>query len=250
MMIPQDKSKKRIHYFQHVPYEGLDRIGDWAALRGHHVTRTAFHSKPILPSMDNWDLLCVMGGPMGVYEADQIPWMKEELAYIKEAIARGKRVLGICLGSQLIAGALGAKVYPHTQKEIGWWPINFTPQAAATELAVFGRSSVMYHWHADTFDLPPGATLLASSAGCKNQAYAVGPNVVALQFHPEISFDTIGRWVKESTSIQTPGGFIQSEEEMKRLAQAYLAALQSPLYQFMDAMAGEESKLAGLIYGG
>jgi GMP synthase-like glutamine amidotransferase len=237
------ESVMRLHSFEHVPYEGLDRIGEWAKARGHAMTATCFYEEARLPPLEDWDLLCVMGGPMAVYEAEEIPWMPGELAYIEKAIAHGKRILGICLGSQLIAAALGAKVYPQPQKEIGWWPVHFLPAARGTPLQVFGATAMMYHWHGDTFDLPAGATLLASSDACAHQAYAVGRNVLALQFHPEISFDTIGRWVQQSNSIKTPGGFVQSEAEMKRLAPHFLATLYEPLYRFLDACEQSETAL-------
>jgi GMP synthase-like glutamine amidotransferase len=225
----------RLHYFQHVPYEGLDRIAGWATARHHSVSATRFYANETPPALEAWDLLCIMGGPMGVYEANEHPWMRAELAYIRSAIDAGKNVLGICLGAQLIAGALGAKVYPHTHKEIGWWPVEFLPAARSTALEVFGTSSVMYHWHGDTFDLPRETVLLASSAACRHQAFSVGDHVLALQFHPEISFETIGRWVQESNSVKKPGGYVQSEAEMKRLAPPSLAHLEPLLMRFLDA---------------
>lgn len=224
-----------LHYFEHVPYEGLDRIGDWVAARGHRVSVTRFHAGDAIPSLTDKDGLIIMGGPMGVYETDQYPWMRDEMAAIRRAIDAKKKVLGVCLGSQLIAGALGARVYPHTQKEIGWWPVDFSPYPVNdTALEVFGSRAMMYHWHGDTFDMPLGATLLASSQACRHQAYAVGTNVMALQFHPEISAGTISRWVQESGGIQHPQGFVMSETEMRRLAPTHLAALSGPLMSFLD----------------
>ena len=223
----------KMHSFQHVPYEGLDRIGPWLQSRGHTATVTRFYAGDPLPEMEDIDGLIVMGGPMGVYEADQYPWITAEMAFIRRLVDSGKKVLGICLGSQLIAGALGAKVYPHTEKEIGWWPVQFAPYPVqGTPLDVFGPAAVMYHWHGDTFDLPAGATLLASSAACRHQAFALGPNVLALQFHPEISEETIGRWVAESGSIKSPGGFVMSEAEMQRRAVQHLPelAVRLPLF--------------------
>ena len=228
-------NRLNLHYFEHVPYEGLDRIADWVAARGHAVSVTRFHAGETIPSLEDKDGLIIMGGPMGVYEADQHPWMRDEMAAIRAAIDNGKKVLGVCLGSQLIAGALGARVYPHTQKEIGWWPVDFSPYPVrGTPLEVFGARKTMYHWHGDTFDLPAGATLLASSEACRHQAYAIGRHVMALQFHPEISAATISRWVKESGSIKRPQGFVMSETDMHRLSPEHLAELSGPLTAFLD----------------
>jgi len=224
----------KLHYFEHVPYEGLDRVGVWATQRGHGVSVTRFHAGDPLPELASIDALLIMGGPMGVYEAERFPWMKEEMHFIRQAIQEKKKVLGICLGSQLIAGALGANVYPHTQKEIGWWPVRFRPEAQKTPLKSFGTEAMMYHWHGDTFDLPKEAVWLASSAACKHQAYAIGNHVMALQCHPEITRETIGRWVQESGSIKNPSRFVMSEEQMTYLADGYLAVLGPPLFQFLD----------------
>ena len=202
--------------------------------RGHKTSVTRFHADDALPHSDPMEALIIMGGPMGVYEADQYPWMKGEMDFIRQAIDDGKKVLGICLGAQLIAGALGANVYPHAQKEIGWWPVHFNAAAKSTALDVFGSQAMMYHWHGDTFDLPVGAVHLAASAACQNQAYALGKNVLALQFHPEISAETIGRWVQESGSIKNPGGTVMDEAEMKRLASVHLPLLKMSLFRFLD----------------
>ena len=230
----------KLHYFQHVPYEGLDRIGVWARRRGHDVAVTRFQAQDPLPTPDAMDALLIMGGPMGVYDTNQYPWMLEEMAFIRAMIATGKPVLGICLGAQLIAGALGAKVYPHKQKEIGWWPVQFAPYPVkGTPLDVFGPEATLFHWHGDTFDLPAGAVHLATSEACRYQAYSVGKNVLALQFHPEISLETIGRWAQESDSIKNPGGFVMSEADMKRHAAGYLPLLDAKLPLFLDRFLGQ-----------
>lgn len=224
----------KIHYFEHVAYEGLDRIAAWTQARHHQMSVTRFHAGDALPSVQSYDALIVMGGPMGVYEADRYPWMKPEIAAIAAAIHAGKPVLGICLGSQLIAAALGAKVYPHTEKEIGWWPVEFLPKAAESPLRVFGSQATMFHWHGDTFDLPSGAELLASSAACRHQAYRWKEHVLALQCHPEVSAETITRWVQEAGGLKDRGPFVMTETEMMRQAPHVLPALEKSLFAMLD----------------
>jgi len=223
-----------LHYFQHVPYEGLDRIEDWAVSRGHTLSATHLYLDEKPPMPDEYDALIILGGPQSAYADEKCSWMADEKQAIWQAIDSGKKVLGICLGAQMIASVLGAHVYPHSQKEIGWWPVTFNAKAAKTALSVFGSPSAMYHWHGDTFDLPPGATLLASTPGCKNQAYSVGANVLALQFHPEISFETIDRWVKESDAGLKPSGYVMGLAEMKKQASEHLQTLKPQLETFLD----------------
>jgi GMP synthase (glutamine-hydrolysing) len=139
-------------------------------------------------------LIVVLGGPMGVYEADIHPFLDAELRLIRERAALGKPILGICLGAQLIAHALGARVYPGPVKEIGLSPIALTEAGRSSPLSAVAPEQPVLHWHGDTFDLPKGATLLASSDAYPNQAFAVGRNVLALQFHLEAGAG-IERWI-------------------------------------------------------
>jgi GMP synthase (glutamine-hydrolysing) len=126
----------------------------------------------------------VLGAPVGVYEDDKYPFLRDELDLLTVRLKTGQPTLGICLGSQLIACALGAKVYPSGVKEIGWAPIELTDAAVSTPLRHLVNTAVL-HWHGDTFDLPPGAVHLASTTICRNQAFCLGPNILGLQFHPE-----------------------------------------------------------------
>ena len=140
------------------------------------------------------DLLVVLGGPIGAYEDEQYPFLADEIRILSDRLAAGRPILGICLGAQLIARALGAKVYPGPGKEIGWAPI---------QLSNAGRQSVVrhlddgpvFHWHGDTFDLPVDCDLLASTRVCRNQAFRKGPNLLALQFHPEVMQTGFERWL-------------------------------------------------------
>lgn len=141
------------------------------------------------------DLLVILGGSMGVYETGKFPFLKDELSIIRARLASGKPMLGICLGAQLIAHAAGAKVYPATP-EVGYHPITLTAAGEASGLShLAGSQFNVLHWHGDTFDLPPGAELLCSSATTRNQGFAIGRNVLGLQFHVEVTPKDLEGWL-------------------------------------------------------
>lgn len=139
------------------------------------------------------DLLVVLGGPIGAYEENLYPFLNDELALIRAQLDAGKPVLGICLGAQLIAKALGARVYAGRAKEIGWKVLTLTP--AGEKLLAPLKGKPVLHWHGDTFDLPPGAENLASTDVCDHQAFVVGHTVLAFQFHPEAQIEGFERWL-------------------------------------------------------
>ncbi len=150
----------------------------------------------MLPPVPSVSGLIVMGGPMGVYEQDRYPFLKRELDYIGKVIAAKKPVLGICLGSQLIAHALGARVYPNKKKEIGWYRVHLTAEGKKDPLMKGGANAPrVFQWHGDTFDLPKGARRLASSSLCKNQAFRFGNNVYGLQYHLEVDGAMVQDWL-------------------------------------------------------
>lgn len=141
------------------------------------------------------DLVIVLGGPIGVYEDDTYPFLKDEIAFLERRLAADAPLMGICLGAQLIARAAGAKVYPSGVKEVGFAPIALTDAGKASCLAPFAAAPTTLHWHGDTFDLPEGAELLASTEACRNQAFALGRNVIGFQFHPEADCGAIEQWL-------------------------------------------------------
>jgi len=201
----------KLHYLQHVPFEGLGMIEDWAKAQGAEISVSQLFNNDPLPEVGRFDWLVVMGGPMGIYDPDEHPWLMAEKQFIRQAIDAGKTVLGICLGAQLIADVLGAKVYPGPLKEMGWFPIQRAegaPELLPEELTVF-------HWHGDTFEIPEGAIRLASSAACRNQGFVYNNRVVALQFHMETTPESMEALIENCGHELVDAPFIQTSEQMR-----------------------------------
>lgn len=207
--------KLKIHYFQHVPFEGLGSIEEWISLSGHSLTTTRFFESTTMPEVSDIDWLIVMGGPMSVNDEKHYPWLVNEKRFIRKAIDAGKTVLGICLGSQLVSAALGAKVYQNKEKEIGWFDIEPTCYAKSDRLFFdMERKMKVFHWHGDTFDLPEGAVHLAFSKGCKNQAYSYKDRVLALQFHLEPTENSLLQMIDAGREELISGKYVQTEQEL------------------------------------
>lgn len=206
---------KKIHCFRHVPFEGLGCIKTWCDDKSYPVVYTNFFEENyILPSPEQYDALIIMGGPMGIYDEDKHPWLTSEKIAIRQAIDSGKTVIGICLGSQLIANALGAKVYPNNEKEIGWWQVSLTEEAKKiAPFDAFDNVIDVFQWHGDTFDIPAGAIKLASSIICENQAFIYNERVIALQFHFEVTQESISVMNENDLGeISAGGSFVQTAE--------------------------------------
>lgn len=201
----------RIHIIQHVAFEGPGSLLPIFEAAGDSVAYTKLFAGEQLPAVDDLDWLVVMGGPMGVNDEKQYPWLGPEKAFIREVIEAEKIVLGICLGSQLIAAALGARVRRNPLPEIGWFPVTFSPEAKDFG---FPEKMTVFHWHGDTFDLPSGAVVLAKSEGCLNQAFSLGNRVLALQFHPEATAQTVQGMISHCGHELVAGEFIQSAKEL------------------------------------
>ena len=201
----------KLHWLQHVPFEGLGTIEDWAAVHGADISCTRLFAGEVLPPTDAFNWLVVMGGPMGVYDYEEHPWLMAEKAFIKASIDTGKTVLGICLGAQLIADVLDARVYPGPQKEIGWFPIRRTKGAPE----IIPEQLTAFHWHGDTFDIPHGAIRIASSEACKNQGFVYKDRVVALQFHLETTPESMNALIENCVHELADAPFIQSVEQMR-----------------------------------
>ncbi|EIP97539.1 GMP synthase family protein [Opitutaceae bacterium TAV1] len=205
----------KIHWFQHVPFEGLGEIGPWLLARGHELSCTRFYAGE-LPGAEaaTCDWLVVMGGPMNIYQYRDYPWLRAEKQAIRARIDAGARVLGVCLGAQLIADVLGARIYQNAEREIGWLPVRAVAGSEKEPLAFPDGESLVFHWHGDTFDLPTGATRLASSEGCVNQAFAIGSRVLGLQFHLEMGPPEVERICGECAAELTPDRYVQDAERI------------------------------------
>ncbi len=227
----------RIHYLQHVPFEGLGSIEPWLTKHGYTLTVTRFFEDRKLPALEEIDGLIIMGGPMGVNDEGKFPWLAQEKAFIRSAIKAGKPVLGICLGAQLIAAALGARVYKNSLKEIGWFPVKGIRQNKEG-LFSFPENFTAFHWHGDTFDLPVGANLLATNTTCRNQAFQVGQRVMGLQFHLETTPQSLRLLIDNARQELQPAKFIQSEEQMLPATPQMFAEINRLMGQVLDYLFG------------
>jgi len=228
----------RIHGVQHVAFEGLGHIAQWIGEQGHSLTMTRLYAGESLPDPVDFDRLVIMGGPMNIYEDDRYPWLAGERAFIRRAIASGKSAVGICLGAQLLADALGAKVYRGKYTEIGWLPIRITEEGRKNGLLA-GLPSVqmVFHWHGDTFDIPPGALHLARSEGCANQAFLYENRILGLQFHLESTPDTVREILAHCGDELVEGPYIQTQEQIRAAGPARFASINTLLETLLNRLA-------------
>jgi GMP synthase (glutamine-hydrolysing) len=192
---------------KNISSEGPGTLSEFLEKRHIPFTIVELGSGETPPPLEKFSVLVILGGPMGVYEMEQYPHLLSCSRVIREAINRDMKVLGICLGSQMIAYCLGANVYPGPKKETGWLHIELTGDglkdphmrklAVHPQVEDFWRRFKVLHWHGDTFDLPPGAVLLASSQLYRHQAFRYGDKVYGFQFHVEVTKDMILEWFRD-----------------------------------------------------
>jgi GMP synthase-like glutamine amidotransferase len=199
---------------QHVPFEGPAAIGDWAAARGDRIAVAHLYRGDPLPALADFDMLTVMGGPMSANDESKFTWLAPEIALVREAIGAGKIVLGVCLGAQIIAKSLGAKVYAARQKEIGWFEVKRT-EAAHPIFDGLPGAFPAFHWHGETFDLPAGAVRLAETASTPNQAFGINACVLGLQFHMEATPASVAGLVQNAADEIGTGPFEQSPDAIR-----------------------------------
>jgi GMP synthase (glutamine-hydrolysing) len=191
--------KRKVLAIRHVPHESLGTLQHYLEAAGMECEYLdAFKGSAGDFNPRDWTALIVLGGPMSVDQTDRYPFLATELDWIRQALDAQLPLLGICLGAQLLAKALGSRVYPNGVKEIGWYPIEITAKGRNDSLfAGSQRFETVFHWHGDTFDLPTGAVLLASSEECKHQAFRFGHNAWGLQFHLEMTGEMVDDWLVE-----------------------------------------------------
>lgn len=222
----------RAHFLQHVPFEGLGSIEGWLKKSAYRITSTKFFEDTELPNTNDIDLLIVMGGPMSVNDEAVLGWLKREKQFIKNFIDTGKPVLGVCLGAQLIASALGSAVLPNPLKEIGWLPVrsvNKSPEAFP-----FPEQLEVFHWHGETFELPPSAIRLAESSGCKNQAFQISKQVIGLQFHLETTAGTAQAIVENCRDELVEGEYVQTETEILSVSEQRYQSINKLMEDILD----------------
>jgi GMP synthase-like glutamine amidotransferase len=225
----------RILCLKHIAFEGPAMIASWAQQHGHSLDVHLASSQPPLPSMESFDLLLIMGGPMNAYEDERYPWLSREKSYIRSAIARKKLVIGICLGAQLIAHTLGAKVKTAPHKEIGWFPIQRSPNCPP-QFELPDNLSV-FHWHGDQFEIPTGALPIASSEACANQGFLYSKHVLALQCHLEVTAQSVALLTAACSNELVSGRYIQSAENIQSAPTTDYDAMHAILFQWLDRFA-------------
>lgn len=208
------KKQIRIHYLQHVPFEGPGCIKEWAEKKNHRLNVTRLYKEEVPPALSKIDWLIIMGGPMGIYDDREYPWLTDEKRYLREAVEENKIIIGICLGAQLLADALGASVNPGRNKEIGWFPVSKTEDGKASILFdVMPDQTPVFHWHGDQFDIPEECLHLAGSEACPNQAFQYKDRIIGLQFHLEATADSIRGMIEHAgNELAGTSSFIQSRE--------------------------------------
>jgi len=222
----------------HVPFEGPGVIENWADEKGHQMEYTRFYKKESLPDIHEVDLLVIMGGPMNVFDFHIHSWMEEEIVWVKSYMEAGKPLIGICLGAQIIAAALGVDVYPGKYKEIGWHNLQFLPSLG--EFRIFENlpdTRKVFHWHGDTFPIPAGAIRIASSAAFPNQGFIYKNSAIALQFHLEMIPESVRGMVDNCRNELVSGPYIQSEKEILKGSEFY-DSNQQVMFRFLDYLSG------------
>ncbi|MFQ3670414.1 MAG: type 1 glutamine amidotransferase [Verrucomicrobiia bacterium] len=207
----------RVAVLQHESFEGPAQIGTWLVRHGHELTCHNLYLGDPLPDLREVDGLLVMGGGMNVYQYRDYPFLEPETALVEKAVAEGKKVIGICLGAQMVAHVLGVTVVQNKELEVGFFPIYFTPEARTVLPALPERAEV-FHWHGDTFGLPRECVRLAFSEACAEQGFLYRDQVLALQFHAELGPAEVLALAEHEFAGLKPGPFVQPLENMRRHA--------------------------------
>ncbi len=203
----------RIHYIQHVEFENPAGMLDYFKNKNYIISSTKLYLGQELPSPGTFDLLVVMGGPMGVSDEKEFPWLSNEKKFIKKTIESGKPVIGVCLGAQLIAEVLGAEVSRNRFREIGWFPVKKSDHLKDSVFdSILPEEFDAFHWHGDTFTIPEGAIPIGSTEACANQGFILNEKILALQFHLETTYESAAALIKNCGHELDGSRYVQSGE--------------------------------------
>jgi GMP synthase-like glutamine amidotransferase len=227
----------KILCLKHIAFEGPGTFALWAQARGHELEIVAVYQNKPLPSPETFDALLVMGGPMNVYQDDIYPWLTKEKSYIRSAIAAGKHVIGVCLGAQLIAHALGASVSQGANKEIGWFPIQ--PSSDCPASVPLPDELRVLHWHGDSFEIPSGAQAIAASEACANQGFLYRDRVLALQCHLEMTPQSLALLIAACSNELVDAPYIQNSDTMLAEPDATYERMQTVLFELLDVLVAD-----------
>lgn len=226
----------RAHCFQHEPFEGMAAIETWLRNKNFDITYTRFFESDHIPSIQDIDWLILMGGSMSVNDEKEFPWLVKEKKFVRECIEKGKVVVGICLGSQMIASCLGNKVYRNQLKEIGWFPIQKVNGIQSKLFNSLPDDITVFHWHGETFDLPKEAELIASSAACKNQVFVINDRVIGFQCHLETNEESLSSLNDNCRSELKPDRYIQTEKQMLADEKKFAAPMHQALFGILEKL--------------
>jgi GMP synthase-like glutamine amidotransferase len=221
----------------HVPFEGLGCIENWISVNNHSASYTKFYESAHLPKLTDIDWLIIMGGPMSVHDEAEFPWLINEKRFIRKAIEMGKTIIGICLGSQLIAEVLGSKIFPNNQKEIGWFDIQLTETGKSTSICKkFDDKFKAFHWHGETYNLPSGARHLFRSQACENQGFLYKEKVLGIQFHFEVTDKSLKAMLESGESELIETETVQSAVEILKNT-GFIENSNKMMFQILDKIA-------------
>ena len=202
----------RVHFIQHVDFEGPAELLNWAEERSYSVTISKMQNRDLFPEIDDFDMLIVMGGPMSVADSGKYPWLIREKEFIRRAINQDKIVVGICLGAQLIADVLDGTVRKNRYKEIGWFPVKKSYFIGENKVfQEIEKEPLFFHWHGESFDIPKKAKRIFKSQACKNQAFQFGNKVFGFQFHFEMNEESIKALVKNCSEELIDDKYVQPD---------------------------------------
>lgn len=233
-VMPGNPVQLRIRCLMHVHFEGAGAIEDWARMRGHQFSVVRLFDRDPLAGPEDFDLLAVMGGPMSVHDESEHSWLVEEKSLIARCLQQGVFVLGICLGSQLLAECLGSPVRHNAHREIGWFPVNITADEGSL-LHGFPEELMVFHWHGETYDLPPSTAQRACSEGCLVQAFEHA-SALGLQFHLEVKQDGVEQLLQHCGSEIGPGAFQQDPSAIRAGEELHREVARRHLFKLLDAI--------------